>query len=95
VPREQPALRAVRLPRSSLYDDSFLIVNAVEKRPGRSWTKVAEFRELNLRPDRFAISLAARHNEHPRPGYRTAEPSDSPSRASRYRPAAATHRVLR
>jgi hypothetical protein len=24
------------------------------------------------------------HNEHPRAGYRTAEPSDSPPRASRY-----------
>ena len=86
-------LKVVRLPRSSLYDDSFLIVNAAEKRPGRTWIKVAEFRGLNLRPGRFAISPTAEHNEHPRPGYRTAEPSDSPSQASRYRPAAATDRA--
>ncbi len=29
------------------------------------------------------------HNEHPRPGYRTAQPSDSRPRASRYAPVAA------
>jgi hypothetical protein len=33
---------------------------------------------------RFPLSPDHPHNEHPRPGYRTAQPSDSPPRASRY-----------
>ena len=104
-------LKAVRLPRLSLLGRLFRNggrpQSVAEKRPAapRSMREETiqpcpcssrDYRACRtLRPDRFAISPTARHNEHPRPGYRTAEPSDSPARASRYRPAAATHRVLR
>ena len=55
------------------------------KRPQPPGARPAEYRRPAWRPGRFAVS---RHRgaitNTRRPGYRTAEPSDSPPRASRY-----------
>ena len=54
-------------------------------RPRPPGARPTEYRRPAWRPGRFAVSPPPWcDNEHPRPAYRTAEPSDSPPRASRY-----------